>query len=82
MNDASDKALNSIIATDPWKSHRQSDLQLKWNNLKVLRQATAKLKQIQKDIKQESVAADNSSDNKIPVNDENQISIYDSFSFI
>ena len=41
-----------------------------------------KLKQIQKDIKQKSIATDNPSDNKISVNSESQINIHNSFPFI
>ena len=82
LNNVLDEALNRIIAIDSWKSHRQSNLQLKWNNLEILKWTTVKLKQIQKDIKQKSVTANNSSDNKISVNSESQIDIHDSFSFI
>ena len=70
LDNASDKALNRVIATGPWKSHRQPDFQSEWNSLEVLRWATVKLKQVQKDIKQKLIAADSPSDNKISTNSE------------
>ena len=82
LNDVLNEALNRVIVTGPWKSCRWSDLQSEWNNFEILKWITAKLKQVQKNIKQKLVAADSSSDNKISVNSESQISIYDSFSFI